>query len=52
MFYFEDYCVDDICIAARRLIGRNVRSAFLGSMFGITLRHIETLEETLAAKIK
>ena len=52
IFSFEDYCVDDICIAARRLIGRNVRSAFLGSTFGITLRDIEALEETLAAKAK
>jgi hypothetical protein len=52
VFSFEDYYVDDVCIAARRLIGRNVRSGFLGSMFNVTLRDIETLEEKLAEKAK
>jgi hypothetical protein len=51
-FSFEAYQIDDVCIAARRLIGRNVRSGFLGSMFGITLRHIEDLESMLAEKTK
>lgn len=51
-FLFEEHQVDDVCIAARRLIGRNIRAGFLGSIFNITLRHIEDLEAMLAAKAK
>lgn len=51
-FLFEEYQLDDVCIAARRLVGRNVRAGFLGSMFNITLRHIEDLESMLAEKTK
>lgn len=52
IFSFEAYQIGDVGIAARRLIGRNVRAGFLGSMFNITLRHIEDLEAMLSIKIK
>ncbi|MGD9109161.1 MAG: hypothetical protein PVI75_08400 [Gammaproteobacteria bacterium] len=52
LFSFEPYQIDDVCTAARRLIGRNVRAGFLGSIFNITLRHIEDLEAMLASKTK
>jgi len=51
-FSFEAYQADDVCIAAHRLVGRNVRAGFLGSIFNITLRHIEDLEAMLAEKTK
>lgn len=52
IFSFESYQIDDVSAAARRLIGRNIRAGFLGSMFNITLRHIEDLESMLTSKAK
>ena len=51
-FFFPEYQLDDVCIAARRLVGRNVRTGFLGSVFNITLQYIEDLESNLAEKTK
>jgi len=51
-YYFDEFQVEDVCKAAQRLEGQEIRCSFLKPRFEITVSHIEDLERNIDEIVK
>lgn len=51
-FSFDEFQAEDVCTAAQRLEGQEIRPSFLKPWFEITVSHIEDLERNIDETVK
>jgi len=52
IYSFDEFQVEDVCAAAQRLEGQEIRCSFLKPRFEITVSHIEDLERNIDEIVK